>query len=181
MDYTTVTNPTYASADNSGIACMVLFNGMSAPLPFIAYANDPEPHGQQLYADLTALKFGQIAAYVAPAPTPVQLYEAAIAEGLAVNSASAPAVNSVYAMDAGAQSDIVSEATFITLYQEFTGGAQTFGWPDATGFRHTFPSTTVFMAFAKAAAQYVSGCKQAYAALASGGTATFPSNVAQIG
>lgn len=181
MDYFTVTNPVYASADMSGISCMVLFDGMQAAVPFIAYSSDPEPHGKQIYSELTALKYGQIGAYVAPQLTPVQQYAAAIAAGLALNSESATEVNAVYAMGADAQSDIVSEATFITLYQEFTGGEQTFGWPDVEGVRHTFPSTAIFLAFAKAAAQYVSGCKQAYASIASGTAAAFPSNIAQIG
>jgi hypothetical protein len=54
------------------------------------------------------------------------------------------------------------------------------GWADASGTIHTFPNTTLFMAFAKASAQYVSACKQALITLTSGGTAIFPNNEISI-
>ncbi len=181
MNYSTVTNPAYASSDKTQISCMVLFDGMETPLPFMAHAADPEVHGRQLFVELNALKFGQIAAYVPPPARPVEQYSAAIALGLAVVSGSTSTLNATYGVGPSDTADIVAEAQFIAAFQEFTNGEQSFGWPDVNGVRHTFPSTGAYMQFAKAAALYVSGCKQAYAALAGGATATFPSNIALIG
>ena len=143
--------------------------------------NDPETHGQQLYAELTALKYGQIAAYVAATAAPADLYAAAIAQGVQVVCSSAPDVNGIYGVGDSDTADITAEAAFISIYQEFTNGASTFGWPDTQGVRHTFPSTALFMQFAKGVAVYVSGCKQATAALRSGRTADFPTNILTIG
>lgn len=181
MNYTSVTQPRYASADRKDIACLVLFEGMDSPAPFIAHMNDPEAHGQQLYAELTSLKYGQIAAYVPPDPTPAEQYAAAIEQGLQVACSSSPELNGVYGVGESDTADITSEAAFIGIYQEFTNGSTTFGWPDAQGVRHTFPSVALFMQFAKGAAVYVSGCKQATAALRSGRPAAFPTNILVIG
>lgn len=175
-----VTNPVYASADRQQIQCMVSFNG-AAPVPFMAMPNDPVAHGSQIYANCVAGLYGPVGPYVAPTPSPQAQYAAAIALGLAVTSASTPALNATYAIDVNSQSDIAAEAQFISTYAEFTNGQQTFSWLDATNTPHTFPSTALFMAFAKAAAVYVSACKQVLATLIGGGTATWPSNAAAIG
>jgi hypothetical protein len=68
MDYSSVTNPVYASADDSVIACMVQFSGFAAPIPFNAMASDVHGHGREIYADLVAGKYGPIGAYVPPTP-----------------------------------------------------------------------------------------------------------------
>lgn len=181
MNYTTVTSPAYASADSSAIACMVQFDGFSAPVPFVAHATDSEEHGQQLYRELTALKYGQIAAYAAPAPSPSQQYAAAIALGLAVISESIATLNATYSVSPANTADMLSEAASIAAFQTFTNGETKIDWPDASGAVHTFPSPALFMGFAKAAAAYVTGCKQAFNTLSAGSPATFPSNSALIG
>lgn len=66
MIYTHVINPIYASADKKSIACEVTFSHLSNPVPFVAMADDPEPHGRQLFADLTAEKFGAVAPFALP-------------------------------------------------------------------------------------------------------------------
>jgi|SRR5476651_1131423 len=183
-DIGTVTNATYTSADDTEIHCIVTFpNNPAIPstgIPFNARADDVEVHGQQLFADLIAGKYGDIAAYMAPPLTLDQQYAAAISNGVVVTSASTAALNGTYGVSPDDQANISSEAQFISTFQEFTTDAETIDWADITGAVHTFPSTAVFMAFAKATAQYVSACKQTMIALANGGTATFPSNVISI-
>jgi hypothetical protein len=180
MNYTSVTNPVYASADKSKINCMVQFAAFSSPVPFCAMASDSTAHGPQIYADLIAGKYGPIGPYVAPVqpvpPTPSQQYFAAIAKGLAITSTVVPALSGTYGVAPADAANIAAEAQFIGTYNEFTNGQQTFDWPDAGGALHTFPSTATFMSFAKAAAQYVSGCKQTLNTLLAGGNASFPSN-----
>jgi hypothetical protein len=64
--------PVYASADMTTIDCLVAFYGPDGqprpPVPFTASANDPEPHGRDIYAAIVA-GAGKvpIGAYVAPA------------------------------------------------------------------------------------------------------------------
>jgi hypothetical protein len=184
MDYTNVTNPVYASADKSQIHCMVQFVGFASPLPFSAMANDSTEHGPQIYADLVAGKYGSIGPYVPPsplAPTPEQQYATAIAAGLVVTCSATLALNGTYGISETDAANISAEAQFIALYSEFTNSATTFPWADASGQPHTFPDTATFMAFAKAAAQYVSGCKQTLIALQTGHAANFPSNAVALG
>ncbi|QCP50147.1 hypothetical protein FAZ95_13750 [Trinickia violacea] len=114
-------------------------------------------------------------------PTPAGQYAAAVAQGLVVTSSSTPTLNGTYGVTDSDAANISAEAQFIALYQEFTNGATTFPWADASGQPHVFPDTATFMAFAKAAAKYVSACKQALVALQAGGTAMFPSNAVAIG
>ena len=176
MNYTDVKTPIYADANNTSIRCQVKFDAYQDYLPFIASNSDPVAHGQEIFADLVAGKYGAIGAYVEVQPTPYQLYKAAIASGLAVTSASTPALNATYGVADADTANIGAEAQFISTYQEFTNGLTTFPWADATGIVHTFPSTTVFMQFSKAAAQYVSACKQVFIAQSGGGAVQFPSN-----
>ena len=62
-----ITNPIYSSADNTSIDCEIKFEEFANQiLPFTALKNDVEPHGQQIYADLVAGKYGPIGAYVPP-------------------------------------------------------------------------------------------------------------------
>ncbi len=176
MDYTDVKNPVYATADKSRISCQVKFDHFSDYLQFNAMASDIEAHGQEIFSDLLAGKYGEIGAYVAVPPTPYQLYLAAIAAGIVVTSASIPTLNATYGVSESDTANISSEALFISTYQEFTNGLTNFSWEDSVGNAHLFPSTAVFMQFSKAVAQYVSACKQALIALSGGNTATFPSN-----
>lgn len=180
LAYTAVTNPVYADAKNESISCMVQFSMFPNPIPFNAVADDPESHGSEIFADCVAGKYGTVGAYVAPKPTPGEQYAAAISKGLVVTCASTPALNGTYSIANSDQSNINSEAQYITSFQEFTTGGQTMAWADASGTPRTFPSTTLFMQFAKAGAQFVSACKQATVALSSGQAATFPSNSVEL-
>lgn len=180
LTYTAVTNPVYDDAKSQSISCMVQFSTFPNPIPFIATPDDPESHGSEIFADCVAGKYGTVGAYVAPKPTPNEQYVAAISKGLAVTCASTPALNGTYSIADSDQSNVNSEAQYITSFQEFTTGTQTMAWADAAGTPHTFPSTVLFMQFAKACAQFVSGCKQATVALSSGQAATFPSNSVEL-
>lgn len=69
--YTTVTNPTYSDPSNTGIDCLVQFDGRPSPLPFRATATDEMEYGREIYAACVNGDYGPIAPYVAPvAPTP---------------------------------------------------------------------------------------------------------------
>lgn len=62
------TNPVWGEAAHTSITCQVTTKEAAGPYPFSATASDPEPHGQQLWKDLNAGKYGQIGAYVALPP-----------------------------------------------------------------------------------------------------------------
>lgn len=57
-----VSSPQWANAAHTAIDCDVEFEEISSPMPYTATANDPEAHGQQLWDDLNAEKYGPIAA-----------------------------------------------------------------------------------------------------------------------
>jgi hypothetical protein len=61
MKIQSVSDAQYATADHSAITCMAKFAEFAAPIPFSASADDPEPHGRQLFADLVAGKYGAVA------------------------------------------------------------------------------------------------------------------------
>ena len=116
----------------------------------------------------------------APAPTLAQQAAAALGAGLTITSTSTPALNGTYAVASGVpfgREDIGTEAQFISTFSEFTNGTQTIEWPLIDGKTFvTFPSTTTFMAFAKAAAQYYAAVK----AVAATNQGSFPSNQVTI-
>lgn len=56
----TITEPKYMTADNSIVD--VLLDGV----PFSAMPTDPEPYGQQIYADAVAGVYGPVQPYVPP-------------------------------------------------------------------------------------------------------------------
>jgi hypothetical protein len=84
-----------------------------------------------------------------------------LAMGCAVVSTATPALNATYAIDTVSQGQITSESLYIQVTSgqgaaKFTNGQITKPWPDVAGAPHTF-STTQFIAFAEAVAQYVDG------------------------
>jgi hypothetical protein len=176
--------PRWADERRTAIHCMVVFPNhpllSGAPVPFLAHPGDPEQHGQQLYRDLKAGRYGDVAPYAAVAHTPAAQYDAAIAAGLAVTCASNPALDAIYSVTDADLTGINAEAQFIGLHREFTSGEKTLSWPDAQGQLHTFADRKQFMSFAKAAARYVAACRQALRALNDGTPAAFPSNAASI-
>ena len=115
-----------------------------------------------------------------PAPTLAQQAAAALGAGLTITSTGTPAINGTYAVASGVpfgREDIGTEAQFVSTFSEFTNGAQTLEWPLIDGKTFvTFPSTTTFMNFAKAAAQYYAAVK----AVAATGQGSFPSNQVTI-
>jgi hypothetical protein len=117
---------------------------------------------------------------VVPPVSPQAQYTAALAAGLALTSASAASLNGVYNVQDTDIAGINAQAQYVSMYGEFTSGSS-LQWPDSTGTLHTFSTTALFLAFAKAAVQYSAGCRTAYAVLLSGKSATFPSNAAAIG
>ncbi|SIT46283.1 hypothetical protein BN2476_500145 [Paraburkholderia piptadeniae] len=59
-----VTDARWADSGHTAIDCMVKFANhpfVSCAVPFHACADDPADYGRQLYADLTAGKYGPIA------------------------------------------------------------------------------------------------------------------------
>jgi hypothetical protein len=181
----TISNARWADEAQTEIACMATFpsNPNIPPdgIPFTAMASDPEAHGQQIFADLIAGVHGLIGPYVAAVLTPGQLYAAAIAEGLVVTSTTTPALNGTYGVSATDQANIRDESQFISIYGEFSNGQATSSWADTYGAQRAFASTAPFMAFAKAAMQYVSACKQTLNTLNAGSAASFPVNTVDIG
>jgi len=72
LTITSLINPVYGNAEGTHIECLVTFEEFpNEVMPFGSNAWDTEPHGIEIYNDLKAGKYGEIAPYVAP-PTPVQ-------------------------------------------------------------------------------------------------------------
>jgi hypothetical protein len=100
--------------------------------------------------------------------TPQQAAAAAygtfISSGIAITSASTPAINGTYPIDVASQGNLMTEAQFISAFSEFTNG-QTSGlqWWLQNGTPVTFPNVAVFMTVAKAIGQQVSAAKVAAA------------------
>jgi len=65
-----VKNPVYGNAEETHIECQVKFEEFDRFHPFGANEWDPEPHGQQIYNNLKAGKYGPIAPYVPPVVPP---------------------------------------------------------------------------------------------------------------
>lgn len=68
MTFENITSPAWADQEHSAITCVVQFSEFPDPLPFTARADDPELHGQAIYAALIAGEYGPIGEYVAPRP-----------------------------------------------------------------------------------------------------------------
>ena len=88
----------------------------------------------------------------ASAPTLVQQAQAALAAGLQITSSGTPSLNATYANDVV---KIMAIATYIIHNNSFPASLSTLPWPDINGIVHIFPSTSEFMAFATAIANYV--------------------------
>ncbi|KAF3997556.1 DUF4376 domain-containing protein [Glaciimonas immobilis] len=76
--YSDVKSPVQISA---GISCWVKFNAFSGYVQFLATSNDPELHGQQIYSECIAGKWGAILL-----PTDAQLLAAAQSTQIALLS-----------------------------------------------------------------------------------------------
>jgi hypothetical protein len=65
-----VTSPSWADAEHTLIVCTVKVGHFDEPVQFVASPNDIEAHGREIFADLVAGRYGEIAEYVAPPPPP---------------------------------------------------------------------------------------------------------------
>ena len=78
-----IRNPQYVTPDNTVINVTVNIEGFPGDHPYSATASDTAPHGIQLWADLQAGVYGDIAPYVAPVipppPVPTQVERQAAA------------------------------------------------------------------------------------------------------
>jgi hypothetical protein len=61
-------DPCWGDEAHTQIRCSVLFKEHAQLLPFNAMADDPEPHGRDLWQRLNRGEFGPVAPHVAPAP-----------------------------------------------------------------------------------------------------------------
>jgi len=59
-----LSNPVYKNEAGTEIDCDIKWQHLDRVYPFRSNDSDPEPHGQQLYADLKAGKYGPIAPFV---------------------------------------------------------------------------------------------------------------------
>ena len=120
------------------------------------------PSGETVTAGYTYENGAFSAPPAPPPPTLSQQADSLLASGLTITSTSTSALNGTYRVASGVpfgREDIANEAQFISTFSEFTNGTTTLDWPliDGTTFV-TFPSTTEFLAFAKAAAQFYAAC-----------------------
>ena len=67
MNYTNVTNPQWATSNNSLINCIVDFEDLGST-PFTANPNDTETDSAEIFNNCVAGKYGAIAEYVPPPP-----------------------------------------------------------------------------------------------------------------
>jgi hypothetical protein len=101
-----------------------------------------------------------------------------LAQGITVTSSSAPAIDGIYALDAGMQSDLANIAATIAFTGAFPGGGASFTYPDITGLpvnEKTFPSVAVFKSFYIAYSTLVLQMQQTEATLAGGSQTSWPS------
>jgi hypothetical protein len=120
-------------------------------------------------------KYTPPAAPTPPTPSPAQVARAALANGLAVTSAShGSALNGTYALDQTSQNSVNATITYILLNGTFPGGGTAMPWIDKSGAAHTWPSIEEFKAFATAYTNYVTAVSL-YAA-SNGAAGSLPSN-----
>ena len=89
-----------------------------------------------------------------PAPTLAQQAQVALGAGLAIVSATTPALDGTFAVDPTAQAHIIAEITAILLNGNFADGTSSVEWLDVAGGLHTF-TVAQFKNFAAAVAAYV--------------------------
>lgn len=66
---TSLVNPRWVNAEKTMIDCEITTSQFGDEvLPFTAAANDVEPHGRAIFADIVAGKYGPIGEYVPPPP-----------------------------------------------------------------------------------------------------------------
>lgn len=116
----------------------------------------------------------------APAPSPGELYEAALGAGIGITSASTPALDGTYAIDAEAWGEITGQMACISAGIGLPLDAGTVAWPDTAGDPHPFTAAK-FLDFAKVVRDYLFGLRQTRGLLDAGQEASWPANPSEIG
>lgn len=83
MEFSTITSPQWANAEQTAIDCMVTFDHIGEPVPFTANAQDTEQHGRDIFTRAAAGEFGEVAEYVPPVQSEAQALAACKAEAKA--------------------------------------------------------------------------------------------------
>lgn len=172
----------YALIDASGKICQIEAAVFPVAPPMVWTADistdTPDPQvGWSAQQNSGAWTFS--APPAPPAPTLAQQAAELIADGIAITSTGTTALNGTYTVQSGVpfgQEDIATEAQFISTFSEFTNGETTnLSWPLINGTFVEFPTTAEFLAFSKAAAQFVAAVK-----LALGKSTSLPPATAEI-
>lgn len=103
MEFIRVQDAVYASQAGDVIDCQIEIEGLGL-LPFSASKNDPESHGRQLYEELIAGEWGEVAVFTPPDEGEIAARTAAAAQTLkAARFAEATAVIDAlqFAVDSG--------------------------------------------------------------------------------
>lgn len=110
-----------------------------------------------------------------PAPTLAQQATIMLAAGCQITSASTPALDATYPVDAPTQQHVQAEVTSILLNGAFADGGATVAWPDVADDPRTF-TVAQFKTFATALAAFVAGCLK----VANGQSQTLPTQPSSI-
>lgn len=106
-------------------------------------------------------------------------YATTIGAGLAITWTTSTALNATYTIDQQTQIFIAAEMISIVANNQFTNGATTRQWPDATGTLRTV-TIAQFRQLALAVLRYVQNLYLAMLTAQNGGTPTWPSSSVTI-
>lgn len=141
--------------------------------------------GTGVTSDQQAAAAAVVAAHNPSLPDPNLAVGPLLAAGIVLTSTGNSALNGTYAADPASQAAITSEAIYIQVtggpgVGTFSNGEATMPWFDASGAAHVF-TTTQFVNFGKAVAQFVTAVKVAFAAsMPSGKSWSAPANTYTI-
>ena len=108
---------------------------------------------------ITSDEAGNPIATLGSAPTSTSRAILLLSQGIALTSASLPAVNGTYTISSNAQNAIMGIMLSILATQKFPGGAAQYAYMDDSGAPHMF-TMVVFQEFAAAYASYVGNLTQ---------------------
>jgi hypothetical protein len=113
--------------------------------------------GQQISGPATYAidAIGNVTQTYSTSPIPPPTAQQTLSTGLQIVSQSTPTVSGTYAMDNLSQAEITAVAVYIQQNGKFPAGQTSLPWPEIAGNPQVFPSTALFLAFATAAADYV--------------------------
>ncbi len=123
------------------------------------------------------------AAPVVAGPTSEQqaatLLAAKIASGIALTSASTPALNATYALNSVSIVQIFQIGMYANQFGMFPSGGATQAYPDATRVPHSF-TVVQFLAFLHAVAPLISALETQAGVMTAGGAPAWPNQSVQI-